>query len=189
MIAQTKLFFIGNPNCGFGDDAFGDNVVACRDISPGEELTYHYGILETESSLIFGMECKCNSIECVKTLTFDYYRDPVFVEKYFNYMTPYLKAKVIDMRSRWYSSNCYVKRLENEELNDDLVEECDTGLFSLNSIKKGDLVASFLVCDEIKDTEHFLRHSIAPNCILIGRDVFANEDIGPDVELTICYQI
>jgi SET domain-containing protein len=30
------------PNCGFSD-AFGDNVVAVRDISVGEELTYHYG--------------------------------------------------------------------------------------------------------------------------------------------------
>ena len=178
---------LGNPNCGFGDDAFGDNVVACRDIEAGEELTYHYGILETESSLIFGMECKCNSLNCVQKLTFDYYRDPDFVEKYFNYMTPYLKQKVIDMRTKWYSSDCYVKRMENSDFNDDLVEECALSLFSLNPIKKGDLVASFLASDDIKENEHFLRHSDSPNCFLIGRDVFANEDVDSETELTIFY--
>ena len=148
-------------------------------------MTYHYGILETEASLIFGMKCKCNSLECVKNLTFDYYRDPIFAEKYFAYMTPYLKQKVFDMRTRWYSRNCYVKRLENDYI--DLIEECETGLFSLNPIKKGELVASFLTEDQIKEGQHFLRNSNQPNCILIGRDVFANDDLIPEVELTMSY--
>ena len=178
------MSFLGYPNCGFGDDAFGDNVVACRDINAGEELTYHYGILETEASLIFGMKCKCNSLDCVKNLTFDYYRDPLFAEKYFAYMTPYLKQKVIDMRTRWYSRNCYVKRIETDY--SDILEECETSLFSLNSIKKGELVASFLN-EDIREDQHFLRNSSQPNCVLIGRDVFANEDILPEVELAICF--
>ena len=82
-----------NPNCGF-EDAFGDNVIACRDIFPGDELTYHYGFLETEASLILGLVCKCNSAECCSKLTFDYYRDPDFANKYFKFMTPYLRQKV-----------------------------------------------------------------------------------------------
>ena len=132
------------------------------------------------------MQCKCNSLSCVNKLTFDYYRDPVFVEQFFNYMTPYLKQKVIDMRTRWYSRDCYVKRLERSELNDDnLIEECDTGLFSLNSIKKGELVASFLT--DVRMSEHFLRHSSTPNCTLIDHDVVATDDINAESELTIFY--
>ena len=99
-----------DPTCGFSEEGFGDNVVAVRDIEIGEELTYHYGILETESSLIFGMKCQCMSPNCVGRLTFDYYRDPEFVTKYYDYMTPYLKQKVQDMKHRWHSCNSYIKR-------------------------------------------------------------------------------
>ena len=79
-----------------------------------------------------------------------------------------------------------MKRLESSELNDDhLLEECDTGLFSLNPIKKGDLVGSFLT--HVRMSEHFLRHSSSPNCTLVGRDVFAADDINAESELTIFY--
>jgi SET domain-containing protein len=69
------------PNCGFSD-AFGDNVIAVRDIAVGDELTYHYGILETESSLIYGLKCICNLSICCGRLTFDFYRNEDFVNKY-----------------------------------------------------------------------------------------------------------
>jgi hypothetical protein len=174
-----------NPNCGFADDAYGDNVIACRDIQPGDELTYHYGFLETESSLIYGLKCKCNAKECNGRMTFDYYRDPEFVDKYYEYMTPYLKKKANDMKERWYSRSCWVVRFPNE-YNDDL-EEWEKGLVTIKPIKKGELIASFSGEDQITVGKHFIRNSIEPNCQLIGRDVIANVDIPADKEITLYY--
>ena len=48
------------PNCGF-DTGDGNTIVASRDIAVGEELTYDYHFLETEPSLIRGLECKCET--------------------------------------------------------------------------------------------------------------------------------
>lgn len=102
------------PNVGYTDEcgSIGDKLVACCDINTGDELLCHYGFLETEASLIYGLECKCNASNCKGRLTFDYYRDPVFVEQYYPFMTLYLKKKVDDMKHRWYSSQCYVKRFK-----------------------------------------------------------------------------
>ena len=171
-----------NSNCGFSEDAFGDNVVAIRDIEPGEELTYHYGILESESSLIYGLQCKCDSINCSGRLTFDYYRDPEFVEKHFDYMTPYLKQKVMDMKDRWYSSKCYVKRIP--PMIEKPLEEWHTGLFALEKIKKDELVARFT--NEVELEKHFLNNSSNPNCYIVGQEVFAKSEIPIETELTIC---
>jgi len=171
-----------NPNCGF--DETGDGIIAIRTIEPGDELAYHYGFLETEMSLIYGMNCKCGSSKCDGKLLFDYYRDPDFIEKYFPCMTPYLQKKAVDMKERWYSSNCYVKRFENEREPD--VEKWDIGLFSISTVKKEELVASFSN-DEIAESKQFLRHSAQPNCYIDGRDVFARDDIPSDTELTLYY--
>jgi len=174
-----------SPNIGYVDDAFADNIVAIRDILPNEELVCHYGLLETESSLIYGLECKCGSPECTGVMSFDFYRDPEFVEKYYDYATPYLKKKANEMREKWYSTSCYVKRMPNE-YNDDL-DEWDKTLYSLKPIKKGELVATFLL-DEINESTHYLRqNSSNPNCLLVGRDVYANQDIPAETELTLYY--
>ena len=161
-------------------------MVAIRDIEVGEELTYHYGILESESSLIFGLQCKCDSINCCGRLTFDYYRKPEFVEKQFDYMTPYLKQKVIDMREKWYSSKCYVKRKATKENADKPLEEWEKGLFSLEPIKSGELVAKYSM-GEVAREKHFIRHSINPTCHLIGLDVYASQDLPPETELTLSF--
>lgn len=178
------------PNCGFLDDALCDNVVAFCDIQPGEELLFHYGLLETEASLIAGMECKCNSHNCSGKLTFDYYRDEEFVKKYYPYMTGYLKQKVLDMQEKWYSSDCYVKRIP--ELTNDKIEEWNKALFTLKPIRKGQKVASFCKALSEKDvlpSSHFIRDSLAPNCQVIGKDVFTTVDIDAETELTLSYQL
>lgn len=199
-----------NPTCGFAEDGFGDNVVAVRDIEPGEELTYHYGILETEASLIYGLICKCNSSNCCGVLTFDYYRDPDFVAKFFDYMTPYLKQKSIDMKQKWYSRNCYVKRYfplnqfkpvsssssissTSDDSTDDSsidLEEYPKGLCSLRTISNGELVATFNVDNpkEINESKHFIRNCINANCVLIGFNVYASMDIPPETELTLHFE-
>jgi hypothetical protein len=173
-----------NPNVGFAEDSIGDNIIAIRDIEPGEEVVYHYGFLETEMSLIYGMECMCNTPYCSGKLTFDYYRDPLFVDKYFDVMSPYLKKKAIDMRERWYSQSCYVKRIPDKYVDD--LEEWDKGLFSTRLIKKDELIAKFS-SDDIGEDKHYLRCSIEPNCRVIGGNVYANYDIPAETELTLYY--
>jgi hypothetical protein len=169
-----------NANCGFAEDAFGDSVVAIRDIEPGEELTYHYGTLESEASLIYGLQCKCDSINCSGRLTFDYYRKEGFVAKYFDCMTPYLKQKVSDMKERWYSSKCYVRR--NPVINTP-VGEWGLTLVTLEDVKKDELVARYK--DEVNPDRHFIRVSANSNCYLVGNEVFAKQDLAPETELTI----
>ena len=197
------------PNSGFSDQVFDDvvrpnadpedafGIVACRDIQPGDEITYHYGFLETEASLIYNMECKCGSPSCAKNLTFDYYRDPAFVAKYFDYMTPYLKRKTLDIAVRWHSSETWLKRVKSE--HDAMTTTTTTttatpedpnefiySLFSLKAIEKGQLVASF-ANGLVAESAHFIRNSPTPNCTIVGCNVFANADIPPQTELTIYY--
>ena len=172
-----------NPNCGLCDDGFGDAVIAIRDIQPGEELTYHYGTLETEMSLINGLECKCYSTNCSKILRFDNYRDPEFVAKYYNYFSPYMKQKVNDMKDRWYSGSCYVKRFPSPYINQ--VEEWKASLCSAKSIKKGELLASFSSLDILERRNFFCYSTTDSNCQIIDRDVFANCDIPAENQLSL----
>jgi SET domain-containing protein len=171
-----------NPNCGYEDGALADSVIAHRDIQPGEELTIHYGYLETESSLIFGLQCKCDSINCVGRITFDFYRDDDFVEKCFDCMTDYLRQKVRDMRERWYTKKCYVKRYPPEI--EKPIEEWQKGLYTLDPIKKGELVAVYSQGHVALD-KHFIRHSEIPSCYLNGLEVYASVDLPPETEITL----
>jgi hypothetical protein len=172
-----------SPNCGFDDT--GNCIMAVCTIQPGDELSYHYGFLETESSLIYGLQCKCDSKDCDKSILFDYYRDPEFVEKYFNFFTPYLRKKALDMSTKWYSSFCYVKRFPLDAVSA-IKEEWPVGLCALRDVKKNDLVARFST-DDILAENHFIRHSVQPNCYVKGRDVFAAVDIPSEAELTLYY--
>jgi hypothetical protein len=134
------------------------------------------------------MECKCLSFNCKKKLTFDDYREPAFVAKYFNYMTPYLKQKVVDIRKRWHSRKCFLKHKENGAMGMGREEwGAQLGLFSLKSIQKGNLVAYFFSVEENKRVEDFFTDSSRPNCRLSGRCVYALEEIDPDTEITISY--
>jgi hypothetical protein len=171
-----------NPNCGF--DITGNCIMSLRTIHAGDELSYHYGFLETESSLIYGFECKCASANCDKSILFDYYRDQEFVGKYFDFFTPYLRKKVIDMQTRWYSAQCYLKRFNNKLTVNK--EDWPVGLAALRDIKKDELVARFST-ELISPDCHFIRNSIVPNCYVIDRDVFASVDIPSEAELTLYY--
>jgi hypothetical protein len=173
-----------NPNCGFEPNSNGNGICAIRTIEPGEELTYHYGFLETEASLIYGMECKCGSSNCEKNIMFDHYRDDEFVTKYLSFFTPYLKKKFEELKEKWHNDNSYVKRVPSTERKN--VEEWEKCLFSVKDIKRDELIASFST-DEIFVDKHFLRHSTKANCYVKDRNVFANVDIPSESELTIYY--
>ncbi|CAF3346676.1 unnamed protein product [Rotaria socialis] len=82
-----------DPNCGFAtDDEF--TVMAIRDINPGEELTYHYGCLDSETTLSTNFVCKCGTYNCVGELKYDFWRDPEWQKKYEQYSGDYIKRKI-----------------------------------------------------------------------------------------------
>lgn len=77
-----------NGNVGF--NGTGD-FVAIRNIEKDEELTYDYGLAESNPD--FKMECNCGNLNCRKTITGNDWIDPEFRNKNMNYMLPKLRRK------------------------------------------------------------------------------------------------
>jgi SET domain-containing protein len=84
-------------NCGFGGEEE-ELVVATRDIAEGEEMTYHYGLMDAEASLWSGLICRCGSKNCVGELKFDFWRDPEWQKKYEKYAGAYITRKIRNLR-------------------------------------------------------------------------------------------
>ena len=94
-----------DPNCEYGTFEHQYPLIASRDIQSGEELCIHYGAHDTETSLIQGLNCKCGSTNCVKILQFNFWRDPIFQEKYKDCMSTYIKNKVKQLKQQTQSSS------------------------------------------------------------------------------------
>jgi hypothetical protein len=171
-----------DPNCGF--DSSGHGYYAIKNINQNDEIVFHYGMLETEASLIYGLDCKCGSINCDGKLFFENYRNNDFIDKYYDYFTPYLKNRVNDLKSKWFSSSCYLKRIPvNESKNINDWKKC---LFSLKTIKKNEHVSSFSASEsKPREENHYLRHSTEANCFIQNNQVFAIKDIEIESELTL----
>ena len=73
-------------NVGFNDDG---DFVARRRVAKGEELTYDYGL--AESNPRFRMVCFCGSSNCRSVITGNDWKDPVFRAQNLNYMLPRLR--------------------------------------------------------------------------------------------------
>jgi len=86
-----------DPNCGFSDEAE-EFVIAIRDIAEGEELTYSYGLMDSENSLWTGLICKCGAKNCYGELKFDWWRDPEWQQKYEKYAGAHIKRKIQQLR-------------------------------------------------------------------------------------------
>ncbi|CAF2163665.1 unnamed protein product [Rotaria magnacalcarata] len=86
-----------DPNCGFGGEEE-ELVVAMRDIAEGEELTYHYGLMDSENSFWVGLICRCGAKICNGELKFDWWRDPNWQEKYEKYAGAHIKRKIKKLR-------------------------------------------------------------------------------------------
>lgn len=84
-------------NLGFGGEEE-ELVVTLRDIAEGEELTYDYGLMDTENSLWNGLTCKCGSTNCRGELKFDWWRDPKWQEKFEKYAGAHVKRKIRKLR-------------------------------------------------------------------------------------------
>ncbi|HXM33928.1 MAG TPA: SET domain-containing protein-lysine N-methyltransferase [Pyrinomonadaceae bacterium] len=76
-------------NCGFSDDG---DFVAIRDIEREEELTYDYGLAESNPNFL--MECNCESLNCRRVVTGNDWKDEEFQERSREYMLPTLRRPV-----------------------------------------------------------------------------------------------
>lgn len=73
------------PNTWWQDDS---TLVACRDISSGEEVTYDYA--STEISLDFSMQCSCGSAHCRGLVTSKDYRNPAWQAQYAEHLPSFV---------------------------------------------------------------------------------------------------
>ncbi len=76
-------------NCGFNDNG---DFVAIREIESGEELTYDYGLAESNPN--FRMMCACGSKSCRKLITGNDWKDEEFQAKNQDHMLPRLRRFV-----------------------------------------------------------------------------------------------
>ncbi|RPJ75150.1 MAG: SET domain-containing protein-lysine N-methyltransferase [Alphaproteobacteria bacterium] len=84
-----------NPNSGFKGQIF---LVAMRNIDKDEEITFDYAMVvseSSESSVVFDMECTCNSSNCRKQITENDWKLPELQEKYRGYFSEYIQ-EIID---------------------------------------------------------------------------------------------
>lgn len=73
-------------NCGFDDEG---DFVAIRDIKKGEELTYDYGLVESNPN--FNMKCNCRSKTCRRTITGNDWKGESFWARNREHMLPRLR--------------------------------------------------------------------------------------------------
>lgn len=166
------------PNCGF-DSGDGNTIVAMRPIAVGEELTYDYHFLETEPSLIRGLECKCETPSCVGRIMFDRYRDEEFQKRYYQYMSPYLQSRVRELKTKWYSTKCFTRSATSSK---------QKSLHALEWIGAGEIVAKFT--GSIKPENHFIREANENDATCIvdeNKQVIAICNLPPEAEITLNY--
>lgn len=166
------------PNCGF-DWGDGNTIVAIQSINVGEELTYDYNFVATETSLIRGVPCECDSPSCVGTLMFDRYRDEEFQKRFYLFMSPYLQRRVRELKTKWYSTKCFTRSATDEKRK---------SLHTADWVCAGEVVARF--SGPVDVDNHFIRKvkKSAANCIVDGqKQVIALYDLPPQSEITLCY--
>jgi hypothetical protein len=84
-----------DPNAGFKGQIF---LVAMRDIKIGEEVTFDYAMVLSESigsAITFEMECRCGAANCRKLITENDWKLPVLRRKYDGYFSQYLQEKIM----------------------------------------------------------------------------------------------
>jgi SET domain-containing protein len=174
-----------DPNCGFQalDSSL---VVAIRNIEPGEELTYDYQCMDTEPSFYDGLDCRCGSFKCRGKLRFDMYRNVDWQNAFYKYSGEFVKRKIDELKTKWFSSSCYLKRykvMSDSSGSGDVI----LGLSTLKKIGKDDLVAIFSDPTNISPDAHYIRHSETPTCYLCDNGVYAASVLEPSTEITLNY--
>jgi hypothetical protein len=75
-----------NGNIGFNEKG---DFISIRDIKKNEELTYDYGLAESNTQ--FNMQCNCGCSNCRKIITGNDWKNLDFRNKYLRYMLPLLR--------------------------------------------------------------------------------------------------
>jgi SET domain-containing protein len=172
------------PNLGFSSEQM--DMIAIRDIEVGEEIAYDYQYMETEATFYEIKECKCGSKLCRKDLLtkFDIYRNVDWQNRYYKYCGEFVKRKIDELKTKWFSTECYLKNYNDEKTNQVRILR----LTSLHSkILKNTMIAKFR--DKINPDAHYIRQSESPNCYLVENEVFTLHDIEPYTELTLNYNL
>ncbi len=68
-------------------------IVAMRDIDPGEELTHDWATTDDDT---YEMECNCGAPSCRRVITGKDWRQKDLQTRYWNYMSWYLQRKIIE---------------------------------------------------------------------------------------------
>jgi SET domain-containing protein len=76
------------PNCGIRGSL---EIVALRDIQPGEEITFDYAMSESSD---FRMRCACGASSCRGVVTGEDWKIPELQKKYAGYFSDYLQRKI-----------------------------------------------------------------------------------------------
>jgi len=77
-----------NGNIGFNENG---EFVAIMDVEKGEELTYDYGLAESNPKFL--MKCKCGKSNCRHLITGNDWKNPEFRGKNLNHMLPKLRME------------------------------------------------------------------------------------------------
>jgi uncharacterized protein len=81
-----------DPTCGVKGKV---QIVAMRDINPGEEISFDYAMSESSD---YSMECKCGRPGCRKVITGNDWQIPELQEKYRGYFSDYLQKRIDKVR-------------------------------------------------------------------------------------------
>jgi uncharacterized protein len=116
-VAEDTDFFNHSccPNSGFQGQIF---LVAMRDISAGEEITFDYAMTVSESvgsDMVFRMDCTCGSSLCRKTITEQDWMLPELQERYKGYFSPYIQDKIAMLNGQKFGELVCKKVIVPEE--------------------------------------------------------------------------
>lgn len=78
-----------NGNCGFDEEG---DFVAVRDIPKGEEISYDYGLVESNPR--FSMRCTCGSLTCRHLITGDDWKNERVFSGIRDHMHPHLRREL-----------------------------------------------------------------------------------------------
>lgn len=81
------------PNTGFSSPI---HLVAIKDIEVGQEITFDYAFTET---IFEPFACECKSSNCRRNITPSDWEIKSIQEKYGEYFSPYLKERIMKVRS------------------------------------------------------------------------------------------
>lgn len=98
-----------DPNCGMGGAA---QVVAMRDITVGEELTFDYAMADGSDYDEFA--CACGSPSCRGTVTGNDWARPELQQRYAGYISPYLVRRSAASVTAQRLTKADVERLMND---------------------------------------------------------------------------